>query len=645
MSVFRTTMLPQIHEIPLVRPAISLAFGIIITDVVQLNSPPFFLLAISLVGYLFIRYTSKSVHTPVILGILLWLNCALIGSTLLVIQKQELVIPEFASIRGNIRINHLTKNKRSISSFEGSMLLVADSGNQVYQLNATYFDTLLFDCTEGDIVFIEGEILPFKNPLNPYEFDAKSHNFKKGISAQLMIDSIQYIKSDPHWLDKMKQTGRVHIENGLVAVDNPNVRALLIAMITGDKSDLSPSIKSDFSSAGIMHLLAVSGLHVGLVGWLPLLLLQRCGQMFWLKTTTGIVGLLIVWIFAIFTGLAPSAFRAALMFTLVAVAIYFQLRTSSLNMLSAAAITVLVSDPSSLFSIGFQLSFAAVAGISMASSTLQNWFYTPYNWLNKIIGSANVSIAAQAATTPITMFHFGVFPLYFLPANLIAVPLGTLLMYLILAMLIPDPTGVVHEIIGFTANQLGMLLLKISHIIAILPGSQLFVNDWSILNSALLVIGFLLILSVSKETFWRPATAALVILIGLTFERNQSNEHIVLFSDKRKSIGICTDQKAIILSESKKLPFELQGWASRNQAAFVSLHTDTLLTKDKFVFARVGNQIFCNFIAVCNPDHRQKKYPVTVCGDTSGCFVVATKLMSDSVTWNPTKGAYSLGSN
>lgn len=205
------------------------------------------------------------------------------------------------------------------------------------------------------------------------------------------------------------------------------------AMTLGWRGDLEPGLYTQFREAGILHLLCVSGLHVGLlammVGWL-------C---FWTgeerrgRILRGVIQLVTLWSFTALTGLAPATLRAALMFSLFVVSRMMGRRTDSLNLLALAAIVMLMADPMLLFDIGWQLSFSAVGGILLARPAIQ-LFHNPC-WQ-----AAIVSLAATLATMPVTLTTFHTFQPYFLIANIIIVPLAALILGLsLLYLLLPCP--------------------------------------------------------------------------------------------------------------------------------------------------------------------------------------------------------------
>lgn len=203
------------------------------------------------------------------------------------------------------------------------------------------------------------------------------------------------------------------------------------AMTLGWRADIDPSTQASYRDAGIAHLLAVSGLHVGLVAAMVGLALFWVGRERRGRIVRGSIQLTAVWLFAVVTGLAPSTVRAALMFSLFIVSNILGRRTPKLNLLAAAAIIMLVVDPMLLFDTGWQLSFSAVAGIVIAKPVI-----TAFR--NKLYQAAMVSIAATTATLPVTLTTFHRFQPYFLIANVLIVPLSAFILgFSLLYMALP----------------------------------------------------------------------------------------------------------------------------------------------------------------------------------------------------------------
>lgn len=234
------------------------------------------------------------------------------------------------------------------------------------------------------------------------------------------------------------------------------------ALTLGWRADIDPDTQASYRDAGIAHLLAVSGLHVGLVAAMVGLML------FWVsreqrgRIIRGSIQLTAVWLFALITGLAPSTVRAALMFSLFIVSDILGRRTPKLNLLAAAAIVMLIAKPTLLFDTGWQLSFCAVAGILLAMPVIKAF-------RNKLYQAAMVSIAATTATLPVTLTTFHRFQPYFLVANILIIPLSFLILFFsLLYMALPC---------DLTAWPVEMLLRATEAVtswVASLPGAVIY---------------------------------------------------------------------------------------------------------------------------------------------------------------------------
>lgn len=193
------------------------------------------------------------------------------------------------------------------------------------------------------------------------------------------------------------------------------------ALALGWRADLDAEMQASFRDAGIAHLLAVSGLHVGILAAIAYALTFWLGRERRGRIVGGSLRLAAVWIFALLTGLAPSTVRAALMFSLFIMADILERRTSRLNLLAAAAIVTLAARPMLLFDVGWQLSYAAVAGILVARPMIVAYH-------NRLWQSAAMSMAATLATMPVSIAVFGKIHPYFLIANVVLIPLAGLML-------------------------------------------------------------------------------------------------------------------------------------------------------------------------------------------------------------------------
>ena len=232
------------------------------------------------------------------------------------------------------------------------------------------------------------------------------------------------------------------------------------ALTLGYKDDIDPEIRRHFQASGAAHVLAVSGLHTGILYGLVLWLLTFGGRFKPLyenrlgRCAISCVVIAVMWGYAWLTGMTPSVVRAVTMVTIFEVGRMLYRPVFSLNTIAAAAVLILAVCPTDLWSVSFQLSFAATTAIAICIPPLQNGIISPQKIpviLRYILGIVIVSLAAQIGTLPITMYYFGQISCYFLLANLIVLPLATLLV----------PCGLVTMVLG--GSWLGTMAGKMTY--------------------------------------------------------------------------------------------------------------------------------------------------------------------------------------
>ena len=242
--------------------------------------------------------------------------------------------------------------------------------------------------------------------------------------------------------------------------------AVVAAMALGDKSQLTRELKDAYAISGASHILALSGLHLGIIYTLLSLLLSRRR---W-QVTTQVVIIVSIWLFVFLVGLSASVVRSAVMVTVYALLSLGHRDKLSVNTLAFAAIVMLLFNPLSLFDVGFQLSFMAVLAILLFYPLFENLWSQPFlldhrvfRWLWTMLA---VSCAAQIGVAPLIAYYFGRFSCYFLLANFVVVPAAALILYLSLSVLLIPSLAYLLIYIVDTLNQ---LLVSI----AALPGASI----------------------------------------------------------------------------------------------------------------------------------------------------------------------------
>ena len=196
----------------------------------------------------------------------------------------------------------------------------------------------------------------------------------------------------------------------------------LVALLLGDRSLVRPDVSNSFSNAGVAHVLALSGMHVAIIMGIILFLLFPL-KLIGLHMARYWIALVLVWLYAFFSGLAPSTVRACIMTTFVIMALTLQRRNAAGNALLASAFVILLFDPYALFDVGMQLSFVCVAGILAFAGPLNTVGQHAHPWLHSMVSAVLVSLVATLCTWVLVSDYFSKVPLLFLPANLVILPL------------------------------------------------------------------------------------------------------------------------------------------------------------------------------------------------------------------------------
>lgn len=305
----------------------------------------------------------------------------------------------------------------------------------------------------------------------PDETDYNSYLIGNGVVATALVepDNITAITSEPGLLNSVFRLRRSMTHLILTAPFNGETAEFINATLTGDNSLMTTDTRQLFSATGLAHILALSGLHVGLIALLLSILLfplYLSGH----RYLKNIVTIIALWFFAIVTGLSPSVVRAVIMATLFMIGSMLQRRPSAINSLCFAAMAILLIYPISLYSIGFQLSFVAVAAIVLIADRIN-----PVDRRNVVghymMGYITVSTAAMAGTGVVSAYYFHIFPLYFLLANVIAVFLLPFIMGGAIVTLVFHAFGITLSWMGKAVDFLCGVVKWWASLISDLPGA------------------------------------------------------------------------------------------------------------------------------------------------------------------------------
>ncbi|HET7117284.1 MAG TPA: ComEC/Rec2 family competence protein [Hanamia sp.] len=367
----------------------------------------------------------------------------------------------------------------------------------------------------GDQVIIGKKLQSIRNSGNPGGFNYAQYMAFQQIFHQCYLKKQDWILLKDNSAATFKKilfsTRDYVIKTIGKYIEGGNEAALAKALLIGYKVDLDKDLVQAFSNAGVVHLIAISGLHLALI----------YGLLFWItlqipflknsKTLRILVILLCLWFFALLTGASPSVMRAAVMFSFISVGSIFKKRASVYNSLCASAFALLCFDPFLLWNVGFQLSYLAVLGIVVLQRPIYHWVYTKNKIPDLIWKMASVSIAAQIFTIPLCFYYFHQLPLFFLVANLIAIPLATLALWSCIGLLIVSPLGVLPVYFGKLITGILWLMNHSVLLISTLPFALWNNVSISVFETILLYIIFI------SFIYWAINKNKQAFKIGLAF--------------------------------------------------------------------------------------------------------------------------------
>jgi competence protein ComEC len=396
-----------------------------------------------------------------------------------------------------------------------------------------------------DRIFIASEFKDLIHPLNPYQFDYKDYLAKQYIYQQVFINRAEYknLGKGSTSIFGLSAQFRNKIQTSLKKYSfNKDELSIINALLLGQRQDISKNLIESYTNAGAIHILAISGLHIGIILLILTYLfkpIERLNHGLLIKTILIVV---LLWMFTFIAGLSASVVRAVTMFTFVAIGESFKKKRIVEYSLISSMLFLLLIKPLFLFYVGFQLSYLAVFGIIWVQRLLYNLWIPKFWILDKFWSLLTVSIAAQAGILPISLYYFHQFPGLFILSNLIIIPfLGGILiggiLVIILALFNSLPQVLVYlygliislmnKTVGWVSNQESFLLKEISMSLTEM-----------ILWYFVIVFSYQLIINKKAKQLIYLLTSAVVLQVSLIYDENnhQTKQEVIVFHKSRKNL-------------------------------------------------------------------------------------------------------------
>lgn len=437
----------------------------------------------------------------------------------------------------------------------------------------------------GDLIAIDAPIGEVAGPKNPNEFDYRAYLFRKGITGQAFLKDKDWIdlqlnKANPIYafsyrfrdvlLASLHRCGLRDDEFGVAA-----------AILLGYDDNLADEVRKNYVAAGSMHILCVSGMHVGIIYLLASALLGFLNRKKWQKTLKQALLLALIWFYALVAGLSPSILRASLMISFVIIGEMINRKGFIINSLAASAFILLCINPNNLFEIGFLLSYAAVLGIVVLQRPIYNLFYVKNKLLDKAWEITTVALSAQIATIPFTVFYFNQFTTYFWLSNLFMTPISFVVVISGMVLLLVSWIPYLNVLMGYLVWGAIYVMNWIVSWVEQLPFSiikGLYISEF---EYAMLLLAFLLLLlavaSRRRRFLIAMMSALMLFMVSLTvrlYSTDSQNRMVVYSLRKHTAVDFITGGQHILLADStlmtdeSTIDYSLKGaWAKWNVSA------------------------------------------------------------------------------
>lgn len=398
--------------------------------------------------YIFIKRLNFSYAYSWVFGLLVTAMCFVCGFQLTVLNTDKLKKDHFSNFLDSaeifyVQIDEPYLEKEKSYKFQAKVLAVkprnpmssskegwiSTSGSLLCYFSKDNFSEQI---EYGDRLLINSKLNEVKPPQNPSEFNYKQYLSYRNIYHQTYIPSGRWRLLNNNNGNTIIHTSYILRDYFLGIYKKINITgdefAVGSALVLGYDDKVDQDLINAYAGSGALHVLSVSGLHVGILFFIFNSLLLFFEKYRYGKIIKTIILLFILWFYATLTGLSPSVLRSAAMFSFIVIAQPWKYNTNIFNTLAVSCFALLLYNPYLIMDVGFQLSFLAVVGII----TIHLWLYEkwePKTWLIKQIWLiASVSIAAQITTFPLGILYFHQFPNYFLLSNLIVIPVSTIIL-------------------------------------------------------------------------------------------------------------------------------------------------------------------------------------------------------------------------
>lgn len=396
----------------------------------------------------------------------------------------------------------------------------------------------------GDRLMLETTFRKPDGVINPEGFDYATYLARQGYGATAYVDADHWKKADRNtsfsifWFAERIQEKLLSVFKRF-GIEGDEY-AVLAALTLGSNDALHPELRKNYSTTGGMHILSVSGLHVGVIYIVISFFLSFMDKKQRLRYLKALLVLLFLWSYAFITGLPPSVIRATAMFSLVALGSSLSRKPNIYNTISVSAFLMLLFNTNYLYDVGFQLSYMAVVSIVYFQPVIAKWFLPKNKLLKWLWDLTAVSVAAQIGTTALSFFYFHQFPNYFLITNIIAIPVSTLVIYLAVALFAVSYIPIVSVVVAFLLKSALWIQNQSIEFIHNLPGAvtQLSIDPLQLMAVYVAIVLFVGYFSYKRYFLLFTALCSMLYVVSADLYRHYhtlQTDRFIVYSDNRQT--------------------------------------------------------------------------------------------------------------
>ncbi len=576
------------NKYPFIRMVAALALGIVVGD--RVGECPFGkplligVLALLLLVELLLHKILRSYRFRWIFGVTTLITLVWLGFLRMAITRDTLAEPMHDATWRLARVLEPPEQREKTVK----VLLELEEGRAMAYFEKT--DEAL-DLCYGDFIGFAIPLEEVAPPKNPLEFDYKKYLERHGVNWSVYLKSgdwhptgVRQVNPIFDFAYRFRQRLLLALQQSGITDDEFGVGA---AILLGYDESLPAQVRQNYVAAGSMHILCVSGMHVGIIYLLASFLLGLLGKGKRTRYFNKIILLLLIWCYALITGLSPSIMRSALMISFMIFGELLHRKGFALNSIAASAFILLLLNPNNLYAMGFQLSYGAVLGIVLLQKPIYNLLYIKNKFLDRAWEITAVSVAAQIATMPFTVYYFNQFTPYFWLSNLLMTPLSFVViltgMLLLMVSWVPWVSLAVGKLVWLCLHVMNGLVAGIEQLpLSLVKG--LYMSDFQFgLSLLLLLLLWLFVNLKRKRMVLEMLLVAVVFTLSLAWRSQQlSHQSQVIVYSLRNHTAISVidgfDQLLLcdegLLREPSSIDYSMKGyWAERQLPMNPRCHT------------------------------------------------------------------------